>query len=90
MAFTEHLPAYFVDFGTTATYLAASVKGILDTPMADQFGILGTAPRFICAAADVSGIAAGATLTIGGIGYTVSEVRPDGTGMMELVLDKSS
>ena len=77
-------------YDEAASLQALQRYGILDTPMADQFGILGSAPRFICAAADVSGIAAGATLTITGIGYTVSEVRPDGTGMMELVLDKSS
>lgn len=90
MAMTEHLPGFFADFGTVATIGAASVTGILDIPTAEAFGVLGTDPTFTCAAAGVSGIAAGQALTINAVGYTVTAVKPDGTGITVLVLDRSS
>lgn len=90
MTFAEHPPAFFADFGTVATIGAASVRGIFDVPTAEAFGILGTDPTFTCATADVSAIAAGQALTINAVGYTVTAVKPDGTGLTVLVLDKAS
>lgn len=90
MSFAETLPAFFADFGTVATIGAASVTGIFDQPAAEAFGMLGSDPTFTCAAADVSGVAAGQAVTIAGTGYTVTAVKPDGTGLTVLYLDKAS
>ena len=90
MSFAETLPNFFADFGTVATIGAASVTGIFDVPTAEAFGMLGTDPTFTCAAADVSAVSAGQALTINSVGYTVTAVKPDGTGLTVLVLDKAS
>lgn len=90
MALVENFPGFFVDFGTAATIGAATVTGIFDIPTAEAFGMLGTGPTFTCAASDVAGVAAGQAVTINSVGYTVTAVKPDGTGLTVLVLDKSS
>ena len=81
---------FFVDFGVVATIGAATVIGIFDVPTAEAFGMLGTDPTFTCAAADVPGIAAGQAVTINAVAYTVTAVRPDGTGLTVLMLDKAA
>ncbi len=81
---------FFVDFGVVATIGAATVTGIFDVPTAEAFGMLGTDPTFTCAAADVPGIAAGQAVTINAVAYTVTAVRPDGTGLTVLMLDKAA
>ena len=82
--------ALFLDFGTVATIGAASVNGIFDNITLSEFGILGSGPKFLCKASDVPGIAFGQAVTIEAVAYTVTEVRPDGTGLVELILDKAS
>lgn len=80
MAFVEALPAYFVDFGATATKSGVAVAGIFDATAADAFGMVsGNHPVFICATS--AGVARGNTLVINGTNYTVTAVEPDGTGM---------
>jgi len=80
MAFAEALPAYFVDFGATATKSGVSVPGIFDAAYADAFDMVaGVGPVFRCQTA--SAIAAGNTLVINGTSYTVTVVEADGTGM---------
>ena len=81
---------YMEDFGTTATIGAASVMGVFDSATVAEFGILGSAPKFLCKASDVPGITFGQAVTIESVGYTVTEVKPDGTGLIELILDKAS
>ena len=81
---------FFVDFGVVATIGAATVIGIFDVPTAETFGMLGTDPTFTCAAADVPGIAAGQAVTINAVAYTVTAVRPDGTGVTVLTLEKAA
>ena len=82
--------AFFMDFGTVATIGAASVMGVFDCATAVEFGILGSGPKFLCKASDVPGIAFGQAVTIESVSYAVTEVRPDGTGLVELILDKAS
>ena len=48
----------------------------------------GSAPTFWCAAADVPAVAHGDALTIRSVDYLVVNVRPDGTGVMVLRLQK--
>lgn len=90
MAFAESLPGFFTDFGVTATIGAASVRGIFDAPSAEMFGIGGTNPTFTCATADVVSVAEGQAVTISAVAYTVTAVKPDGTGVSVLHLDRAS
>ena len=90
MAIAESFPAFFVDFGTTATIGAASVTGIFDATPAEMFGIVGSNPTFTCASADVTAVAGGTAITINAVAYTVTDIRADGTGVTVLSLDKAS
>ena len=89
MAFGESLPGFFTDFGVTATIGAASVRGIFDAPSAEMFGMGGSNPTFTCATADVVSIAEGQAVTINAVAYTVTAVKPDGTGVSVLHMDKA-
>lgn len=86
----ETLTPFFADFGTDATWESASIRGLLDTPYAEAFGIMaGTAPRFVCAASDMPGVKAGDPITVAGKAFFVSSVEPDGTGLLVLGLERA-
>lgn len=88
------------DFGVEATYTPAgggassTVAGIFDDEYIDaEVGgpvpVSGTSPRFVCRTADLtSGGSFGDSLVIGGSTYLVRVIRPDGTGMTTLWLEK--
>lgn len=87
------------EFGTAATYLPAAggalaLAGIFDRP--HRHVVLGEAavsmrePTYLCRADDLpAGYETGedrGQLTVDGTTYTIVDVRPDGTGMVLLVL----
>lgn len=86
------------DFGVAATITpvngqAVKVKGIFDNDFieVDTGGNVGFAllqPRFLCKTSDVSAVAEDAKVVISDLTYKVKIVKPDGTGMTELVLEK--
>jgi len=80
------------EFATTATFGQTSVPGIFDGQgvevTVEGMEIATTAPTFLCRESDVSGLARGGTVVIGGTTYYVIEKRPDGTGMVTLILSK--
>lgn len=87
------------DFGVEATYTSVSggsltVAGIFDdeyiqTDLDSPAPVSGTSPRFVCRTADLtSGGSFGDSLVIGGSTYLVRVIRPDGTGMTTLWLEK--
>lgn len=87
------------DFGVEATYTSVSggsltVAGIFDdeyiqTDLDGPAPVSGTSPRFTCRTADlVNGGAYDDTLSISGSVYKVRVIRPDGTGMTTLWLEK--
>jgi len=91
MAFTEDFTEFFEtdDFAITAIHTPdggspANVDGVFDNEYLliddGEVGIEATAPMFQCAAADVSGVAAGDVLNVNGTNYNIVEVKPDGTG----------
>lgn len=82
MALTEDFTDFFDtdDFAITATYNGSSVVGIFDEPFHGEDAIQDISPAFHCAAADVSGIAKGSTITINETDYEVIELQPDVTG----------
>jgi hypothetical protein len=84
----EDLSAFFVDHAASATWEAATIRGIFDRTYAEAFGIIGgNSPRFICAASDVAGAATGDEITIAETVYTIAEIQPDGTGLVQLILE---
>jgi len=80
------------DFGTTATFDSNSISGIFDNEFVEsdgglEAGIGYTVTRFICQTTDVSGASFGDTITIDSVAYKIREIRPDGTGMSELIIE---
>lgn len=94
----DDLAAFFSadDFASEATYRAAGagagviVAGIFASGYLGQsLGGLAAEGReitFQCAAVDVAGVSQASTLEVGGIVYRVRSQRPDGTGVVVLVL----
>jgi hypothetical protein len=84
---------HLVADGQTATYNGRSVKGWLrDEFELAALGSVGVEARsqvFRCLAVDVEGVAHGDTLAIAGVSYTVRGVRPDGLGLVRLVLEEA-
>lgn len=94
---TENLAAFFgiTEFGTTATIGTASVLGILGREYVEvqtRGGtIAGYKPVFDCAAADVSAVEVGDTITVEGATFVLAAPKqPDGTGMARLILKESA
>lgn len=89
MAFVEDRTPFFADFGIDATVGAGTVRGIFDNAYGEAFGLVsGTTPAFTCSTADVSDVDVGESITINAVAYSVTEVRPDGTGVTVLVLQQ--
>lgn len=70
----------------------ATVNGIFERPyLAEDLGgeiagIESSQPVFRCLSSDVAGVGQGQTLTIAATVWRIVEVRPDGTGVTDLVL----
>lgn len=91
MAFVENFDAFFTDFGISATVGGVSCVGIFDKAYALALGFAaGTSPVLIVQAADVPAVAQDAAVVIGAASYTVTDVEPDGTGLVLLKLDSAS
>lgn len=102
MAFTENMDSFFgaseVESGhaVAATYTPdggspSTVNGIFDNEYFDDFGEVGlesSQPAFHCDAADVSGVAQGDALQVNSVNFEIVNVRPDGTGLVTLVLQE--
>lgn len=96
--FNEDLAPFFNadDFGTQGRWFSGGtgagvdVVGVFDNGFASpSLGALSSADReivFRCAAADIVGVARGDTLKVAGVTYRIVEARPDGTGVVILVL----
>jgi hypothetical protein len=94
MAFAEDFGAFFDDtqgFSVVAIYNGTdSIDVILDKAYFEDrpgaAGIASTQPMALAIEADVPDAAASDTLEINGTTYTVTEVHPDGTGLVMLML----
>lgn len=67
----------------------AQVDGGFGNAYAEALGVSGSRPVFGALTSALSGVVVGNPVTISGIGYVVAEIHPDGTGMTQLVLEKS-
>jgi hypothetical protein len=96
MAFQENLSIFFnTDYSSIEATIsggAEPVIGLFDKEYVDiEVGgipVSGYMPVFRCAESDVSGILKGATVVIDSVDYKVVIPKPDGTGVIDLVLEK--
>ena len=97
--FAEDLTPFFdpAGLGVAASFIPAggsakTVNGVFEDEYVDidsgGVGIDGSGPKFICAAADVPGVKQGDALIVNAVSYTVADVQPDGSGIVELILRK--
>lgn len=92
MAFTEDLSAFFdttQGFADSFTFGAVVFAGIFDNGYEAPHEVHGTAPRILCAASSVTSLANGTTCTHAGTTYAVREIRPDGTGLAHVILERA-
>lgn len=94
MAFVEN-PADFINEDTLG-YVLARLDGVdigIIFDNGSQAGLsnmmLGTNPTATCASTSASSSSRGKTLVVDSVSYTVREVKPDGTGMTVLELEKA-
>ena len=92
--FVEDLDPFFdtdSGFATSATVGATSIPVIFDNGYQSALGgiVESTGPQCVAQSADVSSVVQGTSITIGGTGYTVRGVQPDGTGVTTLQLERA-
>ena len=95
MPFTEDLEAFCDadEFGTQTAYTpqgaasSISVNGIFDNGYREDLGMEGARPRLLCPHAKVPAVRRGDAFVINGVRYLVVTPEPDGTGMVNLVLE---
>jgi hypothetical protein len=90
--FTENLDAFLSigDFAVAVVWNNTTVCGIFDAAYVAPFDAVGTVgPRVLVKSADVDGIAYGDALTVDDVGYRVTSIQPDGTGLTELALERT-
>lgn len=81
----------------TATLGAATVSGVYRAPGADALGMAGSAPTFECleSARSAASMDRGdsitvtcAALSVSAVAHTITDLRPDGFGVVVLGLDR--
>jgi hypothetical protein len=90
MSFVENLSYFFkiTDFGSSATYLDEEINGIFGSAYLLSNDVESSFPAFTCKTTDVPTVEHGDTLIINEVTYKVINVRPDGTGVVILVLQE--
>lgn len=90
MAFVESLNDFFInsEFAVTAIYLGNSVQVIFDKAYIENYSIAGINTFITVPAASVAGIANGQSINVDGADYIVRNVLPDGTGILQVELEK--
>lgn len=95
MLLAEDLAAYFATedgFAVTATSGASSFPVIFDNDYQASLGgfVEGASPQCMARTSDVSALVQGSAITIEAVAYLVREVRPDGTGVTTLLLERAA
>ena len=87
----EHLDAFFTAFAVDCLSGAYAFRGHLDRDYANTLGIANAAPILHAQSVDVTAgaIVTGGAITVDSVAYTVREIRPDGTGITILVLERA-
>lgn len=86
--FVEALNDFFNDFAVTATWQSQSVQVIFDKAYLEGYGVAGINTFVTVPEANVPGIANAQTMVIDSVTYVVRNLIPDGTGMLQVELEK--
>lgn len=87
MEFVEDFFAFMADFAFDAEVGSASLRGIFDNGHANAFDVIaGTLPTLLIATADAINVTRNDAVVIGMDRYTITDIKPDGTGMTRLIL----
>ena len=83
--------ALLEDWGQSATLPAGTqIQGIFDDKYlgidANGMVVEADSPIFVCRESDVASLSNGDSITIGTTAYIVRTIKPDGSGMAQLVL----
>lgn len=89
MAFVESLADYFNEFGLEATWQAQTIKAIFDNAYQEEFGIARVNPYVTVMESQMAGVARGQSITVASVAYVIRNIVPDGTGILQLELEKA-
>ena len=86
--FAEDFTPFFAEFATPATIGGLAVQVIFEAAYSNPFGgaVDATQPTCWAPSASVSHAVQGTSASIGGVGYVVERVEPDGTGISRITL----
>lgn len=88
----DDVDIFFADFGSSILWNSVTYKGIFyneyEAISLFEGEIESRAPYVEVREADFSGVAHDDQLTINSVAYKVKEIKPDGTGIMTLILSK--
>jgi hypothetical protein len=90
MAFVEAFDDFFnnSEFAVTAVYAGNNVQVIFDKAYIENYGLAGVNTFITVPAASVPGIANGQSIVVESLNYVVRNVLPDGTGILQVELEK--
>lgn len=71
----------------TATWSGGSCSGMFDTAYLDTLGMANSEYTLLVNSADIAALATTTQITINAIPYNQRERRPDGAGMVRIVLE---
>lgn len=66
----------------------SEVSGIFNNDYVDPFNVESSAPMFYCKESDIGSVSHGTSVIDGAVNYIVVNPRPDGMGMIRLILEK--
>ena len=89
MAFAEDPAVYFTDFAIDVYVGGVTMRGIFDAAYAESLSIASASPSLLIDAAEAADVSLtrGNAVTVDRVGYTVTGIHPDGTGMVRLILE---
>jgi hypothetical protein len=90
MAFVEAFDDFFSnsEFAVTAVYAGNNVQVIFDKAYIENYGLAGVNTFITVPAASVPGITNGNSIVVESLNYVVRNVLPDGTGILQVELEK--
>lgn len=71
----------------TVTWTGGSCNGVFNDGYQDTLGMVNAENTVLVNSVDVAALATSAVLTINGVNYNQRERRPDGNGMVNIVLE---
>jgi Phage Head-Tail Attachment len=88
LSLTDHaISAEWTPTGGSASTVAGIFNDQYFEDVGGPVGVEGSQPVFVCAAASVPNVAQGDTIAVNGKTYSIVNVRPDGTGIVDLIIE---